>query len=90
MMAAIPPPRRERSWRSLPPPWSASLRAGMGLLLSVILGGVIWVVLWAIGFKSFDGWLIMIAIILLTAGGRLLAPFLPGGKRRPERSARLR
>jgi hypothetical protein len=62
----------------------------MGLLLSLITGGVIWVVLWAIGFKSFDAWLIMIAIVLLTAGGRLLAPYLPGSTRRPERSPRLR
>ena len=62
----------------------------MGLLLAVITGGVIWVVLWAIGFKSFDAWLIMILIILLTAGARLLVPFLPGGRSRPERSARLR
>jgi hypothetical protein len=62
----------------------------MGLLLSVIVGGTIWVILWAIGFKSFDAWLIMIAIVLLTAGARLLAPFLPGSKRRPERSPRLR
>jgi hypothetical protein len=62
----------------------------MGLLLAVITGSVIWVVLWAIGFKSFDGWLIMLAIVLLTAGARLLLPFLPGSKQRPERSPRLR
>jgi hypothetical protein len=62
----------------------------MGMLLAVITGGVIWVVLWAIGFKSFDGWLIMVVIVLLTAGARLLMPFLPGSRRRPERSARLR
>ena len=62
----------------------------MGLLLAVITGSVIWVVLWAIGFKSFDGWLIMLVIVLLTAGARMLMPFLPGGKQRPERSPRLR
>jgi hypothetical protein len=62
----------------------------MGLLLTVIAGAVVWVVLWAIGFKSFDGWLIMIAMILLAAAGRLLLPYLPGSRRRPERSPRLR
>jgi hypothetical protein len=62
----------------------------MGLLLTVIAGGVVWVVLWAIGFKSFDAWLIMIAMILLAAAGRLLMPYLPGSRRRPERSPRLR
>jgi hypothetical protein len=62
----------------------------MGLLLTVTAGGVVWVVLWAIGFKSFDAWLIMIAMILLAAAARLLAPYLPGSRRRPERSPRLR
>jgi len=62
----------------------------MSLLLAVITGGVIWVVLWAIGFKSFDGWLIMVVIVLLTAGARMLVPFLPGSKRRPEQPPRLR
>jgi Mn2+/Fe2+ NRAMP family transporter len=62
----------------------------MGLLLAVITGGVIWVVLWAIGFKSFDAWLIMIVLLLLAAAARLIAPFLPGSRRRPERSPRLR
>jgi hypothetical protein len=62
----------------------------MGLLLTVIAGGVVWVVLWAIGFKSFDAWLIMVAMVLLAAAARLLAPHLPGGRRRPERSPRLR
>jgi hypothetical protein len=62
----------------------------MGLLLTLITGGVIWVVLWAIGFKSFDAWLIMIFLVLLAAAVRLLAPHLPGGHRRPERSPRLR
>ena len=62
----------------------------MGLLLTLITGGVIWVVLWAIGIKSFDAWLIMVLLILLAAAARLVAPFLPGSRRRPERSPRLR
>jgi hypothetical protein len=62
----------------------------MGLLLTVIAGGVVWVVLWAIGFKSFDAWLIMVLMVLLAAAARMARPFLPGGRRRPERSARLR
>jgi hypothetical protein len=62
----------------------------MGLLLTLIAGAVVWVTLWAIGFKSFDGWLIMVAMLLLAAGARLLAPYLPGSRRRPERSPRLR
>jgi hypothetical protein len=57
----------------------------MGLLLTVITGLTIWIVTWAIGFKSFDGFLIALALIGLAAAGRILLPFLPGGRPRPER-----
>ena len=62
----------------------------MGLLLTLITGLVIWVVLWAIGIKSFDAWLIMLLLVLLAGAGRMLLPYLPGSRRRPERSPRLR
>jgi hypothetical protein len=57
----------------------------MGLLLTLITGLVIWIVTYAIGFKSFDGFLIGMLLVLLAAAGRLLLPFLPGGRPRPER-----
>jgi hypothetical protein len=53
----------------------------MGLLLTLIAGLVIWIVLWAIGIKSFDAFLIPMLMVVLAAGGRILLPFLPGGKR---------
>jgi hypothetical protein len=53
----------------------------MGLLLTTISALVIWIVLWAIGVKSFDGFLIAMFLILLAGTGKLLAPYLPGAKR---------
>ena len=50
----------------------------MGLLLTTIAGLVVWIVLWAIDVKSFDAFLITIAMILVAAGARVFAPFLPG------------
>jgi hypothetical protein len=54
----------------------------MGLFLSLIAGLVIWLVLWAIGVKSFDAFLITILILIVAVALRMLAPFLPGN--RPE------
>jgi hypothetical protein len=52
----------------------------MGVLLTLILAMVVWVVLWAIGGSGFDGFLVALVIMLLAAGGRVIAPFLPGNK----------
>lgn len=57
----------------------------MGLLLTLIAGLSIWIVGWAVGVKSFDAFLVTIVLVLLAAAGRLLLPFLPGGRPRPER-----
>lgn len=57
----------------------------MGLLLTLIAGLSIWIVGWAVGIKSFDAFLVTIVLVLLAAAGRLLLPFLPGGRPRPER-----
>ena len=50
----------------------------MGLLLATVLGLTIWIVGWAIGAKSFDAFLIAMAIVLLAATVRVIAPHLPG------------
>jgi hypothetical protein len=49
----------------------------MGLYLSLIAGLVVWVVLWALGIKSFDAFLITVLIVLVAASGRILSIFLP-------------
>ncbi len=52
----------------------------MGLLLATVAGLVIWIVLWAIGAKAFDAFLITLAIVLVAAVGRIVGPFLPGNR----------
>jgi hypothetical protein len=53
----------------------------MGVLLTLIAGLVLWVVLWAIGAKSFDAFLITVLMLVIAGGVRLLMPHLPGGSR---------
>jgi hypothetical protein len=52
----------------------------MGLLLTTIAGLAIWIVLWAIGVKSFDAFLITFVLVLLAGTARLATPYLPGGR----------
>ena len=52
----------------------------MLLLLTTIAGLVIWVVLWAIGVKSFDAFLITIVMVVLAATWQLVSPNLPGDR----------
>jgi predicted MFS family arabinose efflux permease len=53
----------------------------MGLLLATVLGLTIWIVGWAIGAKSFDTFLIALAIVLLAAfvarQARIATPLMP-------------
>ncbi|MDX6676363.1 MAG: hypothetical protein QOE31_415 [Solirubrobacteraceae bacterium] len=50
----------------------------MGLVLATTFAMIAWIVLWAIGAKSLDGFLVATVIILLAATVRALKPFLPG------------
>ncbi len=50
----------------------------MGLVLGTTFAMIIWIVLWAIGVKSFDGFIVAMVIITLGATGRILKPYLPG------------
>ena len=49
----------------------------MGLTVTVTIGLVAWIVLWAIGWKSIDAFMITSLIITLGATAKLLAPYLP-------------
>jgi hypothetical protein len=51
---------------------------GMGLILTVTAGLVVWIVLWALGAKGFDAFMISAAIILVGASLRILSGYLPG------------
>jgi len=50
----------------------------MGLVLVTTFGLVIWIVMWAIGAKAIDGFMITTLVVVLGAAGRMLAPYLPG------------
>jgi hypothetical protein len=49
----------------------------MGLVLATTIGLVVWIVLWAIGWKALDAFLITMLIVTLGATAKILAPYLP-------------
>jgi hypothetical protein len=53
----------------------------MGLVVATTFGLIIWLVLWAIGAKAFDAFMITVLIALVAATLRMLAPYLPGNRR---------
>ena len=58
----------------------------MGVLLTFIVGLSLWIVLWAIGIKSFDAFLITIVMMIVAAAAHIIWPTLPGNRdhdRRP-------
>jgi len=57
----------------------------MGLLLTLIAGLVVWIVLWAIGVKGFDAFLVTIVMLLVAVAARIVLPFLPGNRDAGER-----
>jgi hypothetical protein len=50
----------------------------MGLVLGTTFALILWIVLWAMGAKSLDGFVVAMVIILLGATGRIVKPYLPG------------
>jgi len=50
----------------------------MGLAVATTAGLVIWLVLWALGSKAIDAFLITMLIVLLAATGRIVSRYLPG------------
>ena len=50
----------------------------MGFIITLTGGLVIWIVLWAIGVKGLDAFLLATAIILAGATVRLVSGYLPG------------
>ena len=56
----------------------------MGLFLTLITGLAIWIVLWAIGVKSFDGFLITLLLLIVGSAAHFVWALLPGN-RTPDR-----
>ena len=52
----------------------------MGVLLTLIAGLVVWIVLWAIGAKSFDAFLITLVMLIVAAAAHIIWPTLPGNR----------
>ena len=52
----------------------------MGLVVATTFGLAAWIILWAIGWKSIDAFMITTLIITLGATARLIAPYLPNRK----------
>jgi len=50
----------------------------MGLLLTTIAGLTVWIVLWAIGVKSFDAFMITVGMVVVAATFRVFGPAAPG------------
>jgi len=50
----------------------------MGLVLTVTAGLIVWIVLWALGVKGFDAFMLAAAIILVGASLKVLSGYLPG------------
>jgi hypothetical protein len=54
----------------------------MGIFLTLIVGLVIWIVLWGTSLlHSFDAFLIGMLLVLLAATAHVARPYLPGGRR---------
>ncbi len=50
----------------------------MGLVLTVTAGLVVWVVLWALGAKGFDAFMLATLVIVIGATVKILSGYLPG------------
>ena len=46
------------------------------MIVAATFGLVVWVVLWSIGAKGFDAFMVTAFVILLGAAGRILARYL--------------
>lgn len=49
----------------------------MAITVAATIGLSIWLVLWSIGAKSFDAFMITITIVLVAAGVKMAMAYLP-------------
>lgn len=52
----------------------------MGLVVAGTAGLVVWIVLWALGAKGFDSFMITALVLVVAATVKILAPYLPGNR----------
>jgi hypothetical protein len=48
----------------------------MGLLIALTAGLVFWIAAWAFGIKSFDAFMLVVAIMVTAFAVRLITPFV--------------
>jgi len=49
----------------------------MGLVLATTAGVIVWIVLWSLGAKSFDAFMLTLLFMVLGVGGRVVSAYLP-------------
>jgi hypothetical protein len=54
----------------------------MGLVVATTVGLVIWIVMWALGIKAVDAFMITLLLVILGATMRIISPYLPGNRDR--------
>lgn len=52
----------------------------MGLVATATAGLVIWIVLWSLGIKAIDGFMLVIVLLIGALITRALLPILPGNR----------
>lgn len=52
----------------------------MGLVVAITAGLVVWIVMWSVGVKAIDAFLVTAVIALLAVTTRIVAPYLPGNR----------
>lgn len=52
----------------------------MGFAVAVTFAFCLWIVLYSVGVKSFDGFLLALIIIVTAAGGRIMARRFAGDR----------
>ena len=48
----------------------------MQVIVALTVGLVVWIVLWALGAKSFDAFMITILLVVVAATARIVEPFI--------------
>lgn len=58
----------------------------MGIVVASTVGLTVWIVLWSLGAKAVDGFMITLLVVFVAATVKMVVPFLPGnggGTKRP-------